>query len=152
MMVRPPVLLRGRKRWYQRHRVLLLCAPPCLSKPNVLATRHVYGRYDLFEPSGHSTAIPEVVCSNGVHGVEQDSSCCAAECGTCGGSGCGQRSRGQVCWYTLSSLAFDGWYDRNVTFFYQASYDCKGPSTEKASNIVGTPVEAIQYISLSVLP
>lgn len=34
--------------------------------------------------------MPDLTCSNGVRGVEDQGSCCVAECGTCGGSGCPQ--------------------------------------------------------------
>ena len=33
------------------------------------------------------------VCSNDLPGVEDAGACCVAECGTCGGSGCGDRAR-----------------------------------------------------------
>ena len=34
------------------------------------------------------------VCSNGIAGVESSDVCCMAECGTCGGAGCGRRGQG----------------------------------------------------------
>ena len=33
------------------------------------------------------------MCSNGIAGVEGSDACCVADCGTCGGSGCGSRAR-----------------------------------------------------------
>ncbi|CAM9421032.1 unnamed protein product [Ascophyllum nodosum] len=33
------------------------------------------------------------VCSNGLVGVDNSDVCCVAECGTCGGAGCGRRGR-----------------------------------------------------------
>ena len=65
---------------------------------------------------GIRTEVPEEVCSNGVPGVQRDEICCEAQCGTCGGSGCGQRPGGQVRWcmvsYILPSLALDACYEK----------------------------------------
>ena len=33
------------------------------------------------------------MCSNGIAGVENPNVCCMAECGTCGGTGCGRRGQ-----------------------------------------------------------
>ncbi|CAN0423104.1 unnamed protein product, partial [Ascophyllum nodosum] len=33
------------------------------------------------------------VCNNGLAGVENSDVCCVAECGTCGGAGCGRRGQ-----------------------------------------------------------
>ena len=33
------------------------------------------------------------VCTNGLAGVENSDVCCVAECGTCGGAGCGRRGQ-----------------------------------------------------------
>ena len=38
----------------------------------------------------------EMLCSNGVPGVQRDRFCCEAQCGTCGGSGCRGRPGGSV--------------------------------------------------------
>ena len=53
---------------------------------------------------GKPTEVPEEVCSNGVPGVQRDEFCCEAQCGTCGGSGCGQRPGGQVRWCMVSYI------------------------------------------------
>ena len=34
-----------------------------------------------------------ILCSNGIAGVENSDVCCAAGCGTCGGSGCSRRAQ-----------------------------------------------------------
>ena len=33
------------------------------------------------------------VCNNDIAGIESSNVCCAADCGTCGGSGCARRAR-----------------------------------------------------------
>ncbi|CAN0492872.1 unnamed protein product, partial [Scytosiphon promiscuus] len=37
-------------------------------------------------------------CSNGLLGVQKDDICCDPDCGTCGGSSCGQQTGGAVSW------------------------------------------------------
>ena len=41
-------------------------------------------------------------CSNGLAGVQNGDVCCHADCGTCGGRGCGGRTGGGVSWCLLS--------------------------------------------------
>lgn len=55
-------------------------------------------------PPDKPTEIIEVVCSNGVLGIEANGVCCEAECGTCRGFGCRNLPGGPVSWYMLSSL------------------------------------------------
>ena len=55
-------------------------------------------RFELFSPLRHLT---EVVCSNGLPGVEANGVCCEAQCETCGGSGCGGRPGGRVRWFPV---------------------------------------------------
>ena len=61
------------------------CAFPALT----CVTPHLRLRHSLLD-------VPEMLCSNGVPGVEEDGICCKAQCGTCGGSGCGGRPGGPV--------------------------------------------------------
>ena len=68
-------------------RVPFLPTRACLSGPDVtLRLRRRYYPLDM----------PEVVCSNGLPGVEGDDVCCSAQCETCGGSGCRNREGGAV--------------------------------------------------------
>ncbi|CAN0355754.1 unnamed protein product [Ascophyllum nodosum] len=43
-------------------------------------------------PTPVPTTVPDT-CSNGIVGVEQGIFCCTLGCGTCGGTGCGERGR-----------------------------------------------------------
>ena len=44
----------------------------------------------------HLLHVPGGICSNEVPGVERNGICCEAQCGTCGGLGCGRRPGGPV--------------------------------------------------------
>ena len=52
------------------------------------------------------------MCSNGLDGVETSGVCCVAECGTCGGSGCG--SRAQAAGLTAADCCVGRITDENV--------------------------------------
>ena len=56
---------------------------------------HSHRRIVLIASLDNST---DVFCSNGVVGIQEDDICCAAECGRCGGSRCGQLPGGPVRW------------------------------------------------------
>ena len=58
---------------------------------------------NFFLPFGNPI---EVVCSNGLPGVEANGVCCEAQCGTCGGSGCGGRPGGRVRWFLVIFVSY----------------------------------------------
>ena len=47
-------------------------------------------------------------CSNGLAGVQNGDVCCDADCGTCGGRGCGGRTGGGVSWCLFPDY-YGGW-------------------------------------------
>ena len=59
---------------------------------------HLRCRLELLAPLDDPT---EMVCSNGLIGVEDedDGVCCEAQCGTCGGRGCAGRPGGRARWF-----------------------------------------------------
>ena len=65
-------------------------------EPPVLSP-HSHCRFELLALLGNTT---EKKCSNLLIGVENTAGdvCCEEQCGTCGGSGCGQRPGGSVRW------------------------------------------------------
>ena len=54
---------------------------------------HLHCRFELLAPLDNPTGV---VCSNGLPGVEANGVCCEAQCGECGGPGCGGRPGGPV--------------------------------------------------------
>ena len=52
-------------------------------------------RLELSAPLENPTGV---FCSNGLPGVNNDGICCEAQCGECGGPGCGGRRGGPVRW------------------------------------------------------
>ena len=57
------------------------------------------------------------VCSNGLAGVETADVCCVAECGTCGGAGCGRRAQA----FGLTAANFCAGRIRDADVFYVES-------------------------------
>ena len=68
---------------------------------------HLHCRFELLAPLDNPTGV---VCSNGLPGVEANGVCCEAQCGECGGPGCGGRPGGPVrcciCHFRLLPLPF----------------------------------------------
>ena len=56
---------------------------------------YMNGRFKLFAPLDNPTGV---FCRNGLPGVNNDDICCEAQCGECGGRGCGGRPGGPVRW------------------------------------------------------
>ena len=93
---------------------------------------YLNGHFELFAHLDHPTGVFR---SNGLPGVNNDDICCEAQCGKCGGPGCGGRPGGSVRW-CLCRFRLLPWPLISLALSEACSFVCPGP--RKRGKIAGT--------------
>ena len=125
------VCIRLRLQFGQHRRTRRFRTRSCFDRLGAVSP-YLNGRFELFALLDNPTGV---FCSNGLPGVNKDDICCEAQCGDCGGPGCGGRPSGSVRW-CLCRFRLLPWPLISLAFSEACSF--VRPGARKRGKIAGT--------------